>query len=182
MRIAAWVTAAVFCTVAGSAFASPGKKAAPALPRADFHAVCPFTVAAPSVLAVLDAKRWNTVLGAARTVPPPYEGNATNFRRESVIVVVLPHTSTPITEAALNPKRPERYDQKTGTLTLWYDVRLRPPGQGEVTTQVVGEPCLVTWVTARTDLQQIVARTSDGRYIAGTRLAEKPKKKADSPK
>jgi len=153
---------------------------APATPRADFHAVCPFTVASPAVFAVRDAKRWQSVLAAARSTPPPYEAGATNFKRESIVVVVLPYTATPITQAALDAKRPERYDESTGTLTLWYDVRMQPLKPGEVGTTVIGEPCLVTWVAARSELQQIIARTSDGKYIAGTRVGEKTKKKSSS--
>jgi len=162
------------CVAAGAAPATDKKESAA---RADFHAVCPFSVASPAVFAVLDARRWQNLLGAARTVPPPYEAGATNFKRESIVVVVLPYTATPVTQAGLSPKRPERFDAKTGTLTLWYDVHMEPVKQGEAATMVVGEPCLVTWVPAHADLEQIIARTSDGRYIAGTRVAEKSKKK-----
>jgi hypothetical protein len=181
MRFAAVTVIAVLaCVTTTPALASTNKKKdkdAPAA-RADFHAICPFTMASPTVIAVLDARRWQSMLNAARTVPPPYEASATNFRRESIIVVALPYTSTPITQASLNPKRPERFDPKTGTLTLWYDIEQHPVKPGEAATTVVGEPCLVTWVPARSDLQQIVTRTSDGRYIAGTRLTDKTKKKA----
>ena len=166
--------AVLACVAAGAAPATDKKESAA---RADFHAVCPFSVAAPAVFAVLDARRWQNLLGAARTVPPPYEASATNFKRESIVVVVLPYTATPVTQAGLSPKRPERFDAKTGTLTLWYDVHMEPVKQGEAATMVVGEPCLVTWVPAHADLEQIIARTSDGRYIAGTRVAEKSKKK-----
>jgi len=165
------------CVAATPPQVSAGEKTAADLPRADFHAVCPFSVAAPAVVAVPDARRWQNMLAASRTVPPPYEASATNFRRESIVVVVLPYTATPITHAALYPKRPERFDAKTGTLTLWFDVRMEPVKPGEAATTVVGEPCLVTWVAAHPDLEQIIARTSDGRYIAGTRVAEKSKKK-----
>jgi hypothetical protein len=151
--------------------AAPALQAA--LPRADFHAICPFAAAGPSVFAVLDSKRWQKVLSAARTVPPPYEAGATNFRRESIVVVALRHTSTPITQAALSAKRPERFDPESGTLTLWYNVEQTPVKEGEVATTVVGEPCLITWVARRSDLRRIVARTSDGRYIAGTRISDK---------
>jgi hypothetical protein len=154
--------------------AAPALQAA--LPRADFHAVCPFTVDAPSVFAVLDGNRWQKVLSAARTVPPPYEAAATNFRRESIVVVAMRHTSTPITQAALRTKRPERFDPESGTLTLWYNVQETPVKEGEVGTTVIGEPCLVTWVARRGDLRRIVARTSDGRYIAATGISEQRKK------
>jgi hypothetical protein len=163
-------TLAAACGLAAVAgYASPGKKHA-ALPRADFHAVCPFTLSAPSVFAVLDGKRWQKMLSAARSVPPPYEAGATNFRRESIVVVVLRHTATPITQGALNTKRPQRFDPASGTLTLWYDVQQTPVKEGEAATTVIGEPCLVTWVAQRSDLRKIVARSSDGRYIAGTRV------------
>ena len=145
------------------------------LPRADFHPICPFSAAVPppSVLAVLDGKRWQSVLSAARTVPPPYEAGGTDFRRESIVVVFLPHTATPITQAALNAKRPQRFDPATGTLTIWYDVQQTPVRQGEMATTVVGEPCLVTWVVRRSGLRQIVARSSDGRRIASTQVGNK---------
>jgi len=77
----------------------------------------------------------------------------------------------------LNASRPERFDADTGTLTLWYDVKYQEPKSGETPTPPSGEPCLVTWVVAHSDLLQIIARTNDGRYIAGTRTGEKPKKK-----
>ena len=160
---------AVCCLAAAPAFA--------VLPRADFHAICPFTAVPPSVFAVLDGKRWRSVLSAARTVPPPYEAGATDFRRELIVVVVLPHTSTPITQAALNAKRPQRFDPASGTLQLWYDVQQTPVRQGEVATTVVGEPCLVTWVAHRSGLRQIVARTTDGRRIASTQVGGKIPKK-----
>jgi hypothetical protein len=165
MRRALLGAAAVACCLA----------AAPALasPRADFHAICPFTLAAPSVFAVLDGKRWEKALSAARTVPPPYEVGATDFRRESIVVVSLRHTATPITQAALNVKRPERFDPASGTLTLWYDVQQTPVKEGEAATTVIGEPCLITWVARRSGLRRVVARTSDGKYIAGTRIGAK---------
>lgn len=175
-REAGWLLAAGLC-VALPACAGPGPQGGAPLPRADFHAVCPFTMAAPSALAVRDAERWRGMLAASRTVPPPYEAGGTNFRREWIVVVALVRTSTPITEAALAASDAERFDEKTGTLTLRYDVRTRPLGPGEVGPTVVGEPCLVTWVASRKDVLQIVARTTDGRYLGGTRVAEKPKKK-----
>jgi len=183
LRAALAIVAALGCSCAAPGATSADKAAdAIALPHADFHAVCPFTIAAPAVLAVLDGKRWQSMLAASRATPPPYEANATNFKRESVIIVALPYTATPITQAALNTKQGERYDATTGTLTLWYDVQSQPLKPGDAGAAVVGQPCLVTWVTARSDLQQIVARMSDGKYIAGTRVGDKSKKKPDVPK
>jgi hypothetical protein len=173
--------AAACCLATVPAFASPDKKqVALPLPRAEFHAICPFTLTAPSVLAVLDGKRWVKLLSAARTVPPPHEAGATNFRRESIVIVALRHTPTPITQAALSAKRPQRFDPESGTLTLWYEVQQTIVKEGEVATTVMGEPCLITWVARRNDLRRIVARTSDGRYIAGTRISE-PRKKGPAP-
>jgi hypothetical protein len=180
-RVLTGAVAALCWAASASAADAQGKKESSPVPRADFQAVCPFTVASPSVFAVLDAKRWQNVLAAARTVPPPYEASGTDFRRESIVVVVLPYTSTPITQAALNAKSPERFDAKTGTLTLYYDVKMEPVKPGEAATTMIGEPCLITWVARRSDLLQIIARTTDGRYIAGTRLGQKPKKKAPTP-
>ena len=175
MNSRTFVALCCFAVVPGIAPAA-GKES-PATPRADFHAVCPFTIASPAVLAVLDARRWQSVLGATRSAQPPYEAGATNFKRESIVIVVLPYSTTPIAEAALNANRPERFEAETGTLTLWYDVKYQQAKPGDTATPPTGEPCLVTWVTARSDLQQIIARTTEGRYIAGTRTAEKPKKK-----
>ena|SRR5688572_15809648 len=181
MRRPLFGAVAALCGLAAAlASASPGKKQAAPLPRADFHAVCPLTTAAPSVLAILDGKRWQKVLSASRAVPPPYEANATNFRRESIVVVALRHTSTPITQAALSAKRPERFDPDTGTLTLWYDVQRTPVKEGEAATTVIGEPCLITWVARRSDLRRIVARKSDGSYVAGTRISQ-PRKNGPTP-
>lgn len=175
---AAAVAFALACAVAAVPVAAAQEKnPARRLARAEFHAVCPFTVAAPSVTAVLDARRWNRMLAQARTVPPPYRAGGTNFKRESIFVVALPRTATPVTEAALHAKRPERFDADTGTLTFWYDVRFQAAKPGAGTTLVVGEPCLVTWTAARQDLQQVVARTKEGKYIAGTRTLE-PKKRS----
>jgi hypothetical protein len=171
--------AALVCICTVPAVVAAEKTDAPALPRADFHPSCPFTIAAPAVLAVLDAKRWQSMLAASRVTPPPYEPNATNFKRESVIIVALPYTATPISQAALNAKQAERYDESTGTVTLWYDVKYEPLKPGDKT--VAGQPCLVTWIAVRTDVQQIVARMSDGKYISGTRVGDK-KKKPDAPR
>lgn len=150
------------------------------LPRADFFAACPFTVAPPSVIAVLDATRWRNVLAASRVSPAPYEAGATDFRRESIFIVALPHTPATATEASLSTKRPERFDAKTGTLTMFYEVSTQPVRPGDVAANSLGQPCLVTWTAARKDLMQVVTRlAADGRYIAGTRTApEKPKKKS----
>lgn len=150
---------------------------AKALPRADFFPACPFTVAPPSVVAVLDAVRWRNIVGASRIAPPPYEAAATDFRRESIFIVALPHSPTTLTDGALSTSKPEKFDAKTGTLTIWYDVSSKPTRPGDVPESAIGQPCLVTWTAARKDLLQVVTRTSDGRYIAGTRTAEKPKKK-----
>jgi len=154
-----------------------GKKTAADLPRADFHTVCPFSVAAPAVVAVLDARRGRNMLAASAHGAAPVRSKRHQLqarvdrRRGPALHRDADH------HAALYPKRPERFDAKTGTLTLWFDVRMEPVKPGEAATTVVGEPCLVTWVAAHPDLEQIIARTSDGRYIAGTRVAEKSKKK-----
>lgn len=150
------------------------------LPRADFFAACPFTVAPPSVVAVLDATRWRNVLGASRITPAPYEAAATDFRRESIFIVALPHTPTTATEASLSTKRPEKFDAKTGTLTMFYEVSTQQVRHEDVAKSSIGQPCLVTWTAARKDLVQVVTRlAADGRYVAGTRTApEKPKKKS----
>ena len=147
------------------------------LPRADFFEACPFTVAPPSVVAVLDATRWRNVVAASRATPAPYDASATDFKRESIFIVALPNTAATATEAALSSKKGERYDEKTGTLTLYYDVSARQGSAGDVAPASVGQPCLVTWTAARKDLQQVITRTTDGHYIAGTRTAEKAKKK-----
>lgn len=166
--------AAALMLAAGGVPAQDGK--AKALPRADFFDSCPFTVAPPSVVAVLDAARWRSVVGASRRSPPPYDPAGTDFRRESIFIVALTSTSTAMTEAALSSKKPERYDEKTGTLTLFYDVSTKQASVNDMAVGV-GQPCLVTWTAARKDLQQVVTRTTDGRYIAGARTADKTKKK-----
>jgi len=146
------------------------------LPRADFFDACPFTVAPPSVIAVLDARRWRDVVGASRRSPPPYDPAATDFRRESIFIVALTSASNTLIEAALSSRKPERYDDASGTLTLFYDVVAKPASVNDMAAGV-GQPCLVTWTAAHKDLQQVVTRTSDGRYIAGARTAEKKKKR-----
>ena len=148
------------------------------LPRADFFPACPFTVAPPSVVAVLDAARWRSVLAASRVNPAPYEAAGTDFKRESIFIVALPYSSSPATDAALSTKHPERFDPKTGTLTMFYDVNTSPAQAGDAVMSAVGQPCLVTWTSARKELQQVVTRMADGRYIAGTRTVEKAKKKS----
>lgn len=165
---------AALALVSAGALAQAGK--VKALPRADFFDACPFTVAPPSVLAVLDATRWRNVVGASRRTPPPYDPAATDFRRESIFIVALTSASNSVTEAALSSRKPERYDEKSGTLTLFYDVTTRPASVDDM-ARGVGQPCLVTWTAAHKDLQQVVTRTTDGRYIAGARTAEKTKKK-----
>jgi hypothetical protein len=163
-----------FC--AGGPALAQAAKAKP-LPRADFFAACPFTVAPPSVVVVLDAARWRNVLAASRVSPPPYEASGTDFKRESIFIVALPHTPAAATQAALSAKKPERFDAKTGTLTIYYDVSSKPTPPGEFDASAIGQPCLVSWTAARKDLQQVVTRLADGRYIAGARTAEKPQKK-----
>jgi hypothetical protein len=175
-RTAAGSLAVAAVVLAPVDVAAQAAKANP-LPRADFFAACPFTVAPPSVVAVRDAARWRNVVAASRISPPPYEAAATDFRRESIFIVALPHSPTSLTEAALSASRPEKFDEKTGTLTIWYDVTAKPIRPGDVPESSIGQPCLVTWTAARKDLLQVITRTSDGRYIAGTRTGEKPKKK-----
>ncbi len=159
--------------LAGNAAAQGGGKA---LPHADFYDSCPFTVAAPSVVPVLDAKKWRDVVAASRRTPPPYDAAATDFRKESVFIVALATASNTLTQATLAAKKPERYEETTGTLTLFYDVTTKPASVNDMATGV-GDPCLVTFTTARHGLQQVVTRAADGRYIAGARTAEKSKKK-----
>jgi hypothetical protein len=168
-------TLVLACTGA-FAQASKGKP----LPRGDFFAACPFTVAPPSVVAVLDATRWRNVLAASRLSPAPYEAAATDFRRESIFIVTLPHMPMTATEISLSTKRPEKFDAATGTLTMFYEVSTKPVRPGDVAADSAGQPCVVTWTAARKDLVQVVTRlAADGRYIAGTRTApEKPKKKS----
>jgi len=163
-----------FC-VCGTALAQAAKPKG--LPRADFFAACPFTVAPPSVVVVLDAARWRSVLGAARVTPAPYEAGDTDFKRETIFIVALPNSPAAATEAALSAKKPERFDAKTGTLTIYYEVNAKPTPPGELAASAIGQPCLVSWTAARKDLQQVVTRSADGRYIAGARTAEKPAKK-----
>jgi hypothetical protein len=173
LSIRASLLAALVVAAAGAS-AQAGKGGA--LPRADFFDACPFTVAPPSVVAVLNAKRWRDVVGAARGPAPPYDPAATDFRRESIFIVALTSPSNAVIEASLSSKKAERYDEKSGTLTLFYDVGSRPASVDDM-ARGVGQPCLVTWTEARRDLQQVVTRTTDGRYIAGARTAEKAKKK-----
>src|SRR5215467_6986836 len=97
---------------AGDALAQAS--AAKALPRADFFATCPFTVAPPSVVAVLTSAQWKSVLAASHVTPPPYEAAGTDFRREAILIVALPYASNAQTQAALSIKQPERFDPKTG--------------------------------------------------------------------
>jgi hypothetical protein len=161
------------CAAAGaSAQGDKGK----GLPRADFFAACPFTMAPPSVVPVLDARRWRDVVGAARLSSPPYDPAATDFRRESIFIVALTAPSNAVVEAALSASKAPRYDEANSSLTLFYDVASRPASVDDM-ARGVGQPCLVTWVAAQRGLQQVVIRTSDGRYIAGARTAEKSKKK-----
>jgi len=152
------------------------------LPRSEFHAECPFLVAAPSVLGVFEARRWRDMIAAARE-PLHYEASATNFKRESIIVVTLPRSRMPIADASVSTNRPERFDPKTGTLTLWYDVKNDPSGETTANDPngLGRRSCVVTWTEARAELQQVVARTSDGNYIAGARVAPRPKKHLPKP-
>src|SRR5262249_10722315 len=104
-----------------------------------------------------------------------YDAAGTDFRRESIFIVALPYASNAQTQASLSSKQQERFDPKTGSLTIFYDV------SAEIGRETVGQPCLVTFTAARKDLQQVLARFSDGRFIAGTRTAEKVKKKGPVP-
>jgi hypothetical protein len=146
------------------------------LPRADFFAACPFTVVPPSVVAVLTAGRWRSVLAASRIDPPPYEAAGTDFRHESIFIVALPVAPAPPSEAALSARQPEKFDEKTGTLTMFFDVGTGPARPGDAAGAAAGQPCLVAWTEVRKDLQQVIMRTGDGRYIGGARTAAKPKK------
>ncbi len=166
---------AALTLAAGGAWAQ-GTKGAKGLPRADFFDACPFTVAPPSVVVVLDAKRWRDVVGASRRQPLPYDPAGTDFRHESIFIVALTSPSNAVVEASLSSKKPERYDEKSGTLTLFYDVTSRAASVDDM-AKGVGQPCLVTWTAAHRGLQQVVTRTTDGRYIAGARTADKSKKK-----
>jgi len=172
------VRALVLATLLLAALETPAQAAGAnlnPLPRADYFPTCPFTVASPSVVAVLTMAQWKSVLAASKVTPPPYDPATSDFRRESIFIVALPYASNAQTQAALSVRQPERFDPKTGTLTIFYDV------SAEAGRETVGQPCLVSFTAARKDLQQVITRFSDGHFIAGTRTAEKPKKKGPTP-
>lgn len=145
--------------------APPANAPAAAPVRADFHALCPLAVGHPSLTPVFDMARWNAVLAAARTSPPPYAAGATDFTRETVIVVALPRTPTPTTNAHLAPGAAV-FDAAAGRWTLGLVVERRTVGPGQVGVTVVGEPCLVAWLPARTGVREVVAREVSGGVIA----------------
>lgn len=182
-RALAILAAGLLAAAPSGAQTTGATKKAQALPRSDFYPDCPFLVAAPSVLAVFNVRRWRDMLAAARE-PLPHEAAATNFRRESIIIVTLPRSPNPVADATLSGRRTERFEPKTGTLTLWFDVRNEPVGQGgNADSGTLGRrSCVIAWTEARPDLEQVIARTGDGTYIAGARVAPRPKKKSPAEK
>ncbi len=134
--------------------------------RADFHALCPLNVAHPAVVPVFDARRWSELLAGARTVPPPYNKDATDFRRDMIVVVALANTPTPMTKAALDSEHPARFDEASGLLSLRLAVQTTPLAAGRVGATVVGEPCLIAWLPVRSGVREVVASTTGDETIA----------------
>lgn len=150
------------CT--GTAIGGSAGEPVPVL-RHTVHAQCPLQVAHPSVSWLRTPQDWAEMQSRALTVPAPYDASATDFGRESVVVVALARTATPSTQLQLPAAGAARQDAASATLQLTLQVT-----QALADTQpralALGTPCMVIWLPALPALQRVVAQDHEGKLIA----------------
>lgn len=134
--------------------------------RHEVHGQCPLAVDHPSVLLIRSQSMWAKMLADARTVPPPYDAAATDFARQSIVVVALAPTPAPTTVVAVPPQRAVLFSPASRKLevTLQVTEPMQPPGT--LLPTVVGLACVVAWVPAVGEVASIVARTTEGKFLA----------------
>lgn len=164
MRSTLAALAALIATGCVNGAARPAPREVAVL-KHDIFSQCPLAVAHPSVLLVRARDVWARMLAEARTAPPPYDAGATNFGQRSILIVALPSTPAPTTVVSL-PKEGAVFwaDQRRLEVRVSVAEPLTPPGV--MLPTVVGSPCVVAWLRALDNVDQIVVRTVDGKVLA----------------
>lgn len=131
----------------------------------EVHSQCPLAVNHPSVLLVRSPRVWAKMMADAHAVPPPYDAAATDFARQSVLVVALAPTPAPTTLIVVPRERAVLFSLVSRKLEVTLQViePTRPPTA--MLPTVVGLPCLVAWVPAVGDVASVIARTTDGKLL-----------------
>lgn len=164
MRFLASLSALFGLVGCGLGAATPGATASIAIVDRQFFAQCPLDVPHPSVTLVTDTATWGRMLAAARTAPPPFDAAATAFEQRSVIVIATRTTPTPRTRLSLLDGS-VTYGPEKGSLRLSLTVDDLPPLAGQLTTAVVGMPCMVAWTSKLSGVEAIEVRRAGSSEI-----------------
>ena len=156
----------VLCVLVGCGLgaAAPGPAVSVAIVDRQFFEQCPLDVPHPSVTLVTDTATWGRMLAAARTAPPPFDVAATAFEQRSVIVIATRTTPTPRTRLSLVDGS-VTYGPEKGSLRLAVTVDDLPPPVGQLTTAVVGMPCMVAWTSRVSGVDAIEVRRAGSSDI-----------------
>lgn len=131
----------------------------------EIHEQCPFQLEHPSVHWVSSRDEWVKWLARSTVMPAPYDVNATDFNRSSILIVALPSTPTPSTNVALDGADAVRYVASTKSV----DVRLRMSqarrAPGTMMPMVIGMPCVIAWVPRLPDVCRLSVHTSEGTLV-----------------
>ena len=148
----------------GMGAAAPGRALSVAIVDRQFFEQCPVEVPHPSVTLVTDTLTWGRILAAARTAPPPFDAAATSFEQRSVIVIATRTTPTPRTRLSLLDGA-VTYGPEKGSLRISVTVDDLPPPAGQLTTAVVGMPCMVAWTSKVSGVDAIAVRRAGSSEI-----------------
>ncbi len=142
----------------------------------EVHEQCPLALEHPSVHWVSSKDAWAGWLAKATVLPAPFDLNATDFSRSSILIVALPSTPTPGTVVALDGADAVRYAASTRSV----DVRLRVSqarrAPGTMMPMVIGTPCVIAWVPALPDIAnlpgvcRLSVHTSEGALVMARTL------------
>lgn len=138
--------------------------------RHEIHAFCPLAVAHPLATLVRSAPAWRQMLDQARTLPPPYAVEETDFSRTSILVVALPSTPAPTTEVRLPAHGAFLLSSAGKRLDVTLEVNEMPRQPGTALPAIIGSPCAIVWLPQVKDVEQLTVRNSTGRPIAESRL------------
>lgn len=129
-----------------------------------FFEQCPLAVAHPSVTLVTDTATWGAILASARTSAPPFDAAVTAFEQRSLIVIATRMTPTPRTRLSLGDGS-VTYGPEKGSLRIAVIVDDRPPPAGQLTTAVVGMPCMVASTSRVSGVDSIEVRRAGSSDI-----------------
>lgn len=157
MRFLASLTVLFGLVGCGLGVAASGPASSVMIVDRQFFEQCPLDVQHPSVTLVTDTATWGRMLEAARTAPQPFDVAATAFEQRSVIVIATRTTPTPRTRLSLMDGS-VTYGPEKGSLRLAVTVDDLPLPAGQLTTAVVGMPCMVVWTSRVSGIDAIEVR------------------------